>query len=105
MSDMSQSQESAPARKWWHLGGWQLALAGFLLGVLDTYLFLGMGLEFSRGGRDETFFVGAFLAISFGLFGLLLGLMLQSRRRERTARQQLQENLERIARIPTSGRS
>lgn len=99
MSEMSQSRKSSSARRWWHLGGWQLALAGFLLGVFDTYLFLGMGLEFRRGGRDETFFVGSFLAISFGLFGLLLGLMLQSRRRERTARQQLQENLERIARI------
>ncbi|MEE8583223.1 MAG: ATP-binding protein [Acidobacteriota bacterium] len=96
---MSEKQEAPAARKWRRLGGWQIALAGFLLGVLDTYMALEWGLEFRRGDQDETLFVGAFLSISFGLFGLLLGMMLQSRRRERKARRQLQENLQRIARI------
>ena len=99
MNEMSGKQKAPAARKWWRLGGWQIALAGFLLGVLDTYMALEWGLEFRRGDQDATLFVGAFLSISFGLFGLLLGMMLQSRRRERKARRQLQENLERTARI------
>ena len=82
----------------WRAGkGLWLGLAGLVLGTIDTIWALSVGFEFRIGGQDGTLFVGCFLAISFGLFGVLLGIALDSRQKARAARRMVEEQMTLIA--------
>jgi two-component system sensor histidine kinase HydH len=61
---------------------WGLA-AGAGSGVLDTLLFLYLGIDFSVAGRDLTLVVMAYLAISFAALGYATGYLYDARARER----------------------
>ncbi len=74
-----------------------LALACFALGIADTWLLLSLGVEFSVSGRDATLVIGAFFAVSFAIFGWLLGLTIAAKKRERHLARERRETLLRLA--------
>ena len=75
---------------------WIGALAGAGLGVLDTYLATSAGIGFAIGGRDVSRGVLLFLSSSFGVFGFLVGYLLELRRRELHAADLIRRQLETI---------
>jgi len=91
------SHHSPPLKRW------RLAIllgfGGLLLGVLDTWILMALGLEFSLSGSSGTAFIGGFLAISFAIFGALLGLAIRARQRERRHASVRQESLMRLAEV------
>ncbi|MEM7048686.1 MAG: ATP-binding protein [Acidobacteriota bacterium] len=78
---------------------WWFAAAGFALGLAESALALGFGLSFRLGERDVTWWVVTFWELSLALGGYLVGLALESRRRERQAKQDLAEQGRASARL------
>ena len=91
-------KERDPARKpFWKRPRWVYAAAAFAMGVFDTSMAQFLGIDFQLAGRDITFFVGAFVEISFATFGYLLGAMVEARSGERSAARREQGQLEELA--------
>ncbi len=68
-----------PRLRWWG------AVVGLALAAFDTALARAIGVDMRLGARDLTPHVFAYLALSFGVFGYILGLAIEARRRERLA--------------------
>ncbi len=79
---------------WWRRPRWLYAMASFALGVVYTGLALLFGFEFRLGDRDVTILVGTLVEFSFAVFGFVIGLSVEARRRERAAAEQIQKQLE-----------
>lgn len=62
---------------------WLYAAGGFLLGVAYSLTALLLGVESTFRGVDVTLWVGGVVEASFAVFGYLLGLNAEARRRER----------------------
>jgi len=58
-------------------------LFGALGGLLDTWFFLSLGIDFQVGGRDMTLFVALYLAGSFAVLMAAVGWFVDARRRSR----------------------
>ncbi|HSR52721.1 MAG TPA: ATP-binding protein [Acidobacteriota bacterium] len=85
----------------WTPRGWELPAAGLALGLIDTLALAAIGFEFTVAGRDATFGMALFLALSFAFLGLVMGEVLRVRRREAEAHAALQRQMEETARIQT----
>lgn len=92
-----ESHQRPPSKPW--RMALLLGLGGLALGVLDTWILLSFGLEFTLSGSSGTAYIGGFLAISFGIFGALLGFAWQARQREQSHAAARQESLMRLAEI------
>ena len=93
-------KERDPARKpFWKRPRWVYAAAAFAMGVFDTSMAQFFGIDFQLAGRDITFFVGAFVEISFATFGYMLGATVEARSGERSAAKREQGQLEELATI------
>lgn len=86
-------------RPWWRRQRWLYAGAAFLLGVVYTGTATVLGFEFRLGERDVTLGVGALVELSFAAFGYVIGAGIESRRRERSAAEQIRRQLEDLAAV------
>ncbi len=91
------SRAEANGIPWWRRDRWWLAGAAFALGVAYTGLALLLGIEVRFGERDLTLVAGCLVEISFAVFGFLLGLTREARRRERWAASRARARLEELA--------
>ena len=87
------------AAPWWRRQRWQYAAASFALGVVYTGLATVFGFEFRLAERDVTLWVGGLVEVSFAAFGFVLGVSVESRRREHAAAQQIRRQLEDLAAV------
>lgn len=97
MIDDTSKSIGASALPWWRRERWQYAAASFVLGVIYTGLAMLFGFEFQLAERDVTFWVGGLVEFSFAAFGYVLGVSVESRRREQAAAEQIQRQLEDLA--------
>jgi signal transduction histidine kinase len=74
-----------------------LALGGLLLGAIDVLTLSILGVSFDFNGSDVSFWVFTFFGSSFAFLGYMLGLGIETRRRERAAVAALEAARERIA--------
>ncbi len=95
----SPTLDPAAPRPFWRRERWQLAGAGFVLGVLYTALAVAADLEIRLARREVTLLVGALIELSFAAWGFLLGATLEARRRERATAARLQEQTRHLAGI------
>ncbi len=65
------------------------AAAGAALGLGDTALLVGLGVDMQVAGRDASLLVGLVFAFNLALVGGLAGALLRARRRERAAATEL----------------
>jgi signal transduction histidine kinase len=74
--------------------GWCGLAIGVVGGVLDTALFLSLGVDFAVAGRDMTAFVAIYLAAGFAALGYAVGYFIDARARARRDAHIIQEQLE-----------
>jgi len=73
---------------------WIGLAAGLAVSVVDILAAAALGVTFAISGTDATLWVWAYLALSFGGVGYLVGWLIESRRREQRARVRVAEQLE-----------
>src|SRR5262245_20758630 len=73
------------------------AAAGTVLGIVDTATLWVLGTSFQMNGHDVTLVVAGFFASSFALLGYLVGYVLEGRRRERQAAEEIAAARARLA--------
>jgi two-component system sensor histidine kinase HydH len=73
--------------RWWGLA------AGALGGVLDTALFLRLGIDLQVAGRDVTLPFALYLATSFACLGYAIGYLADARQRARRDAEQIRRQL------------
>jgi len=76
--------DDAP-RPWWRLERWWGFATGLAVGLADLALTLLLGLRFEMNGLDVTLAALALYGSTFAATGLLFGLVLEARRRDRRA--------------------
>ena len=79
----------------WH---WLGMAAGFLGSGSDAMLVLIIGVDMKVGGMDATYGVFAFLTLSYGVFGYVMGRLLQERARTRRDAAVIEAQLRELAR-------
>lgn len=73
---------------------WIGLAVGLAVSVLDILAASALGITFAISGADATLWIWAYLALSFGGVGYLIGWLHESRRRERRARVRVGEQLD-----------
>jgi two-component system, NtrC family, sensor histidine kinase HydH len=81
-----------------HRPRWIGLALGLLVAVLDVAGARSMGLAFDLNGRAVTGWVWLYLAVSFGGLGYLVGWLVELRRRERSALEELRRQTEALDR-------
>lgn len=78
---------------------WRYAVGCFLLGVVYSLAALVVGVQATFRGVDVTFWVGGVIEVSFAVFGYLLGLNAEARRRERRDAEVIERQLRDLAAV------
>jgi signal transduction histidine kinase len=73
------------ARPWWRLERWWGFAVGATVGLADLLSTLLLGISFEMNGRDVTLYALGLYGTTFAMTGLLFGLVLEGRRRDRRA--------------------
>jgi two-component system sensor histidine kinase HydH len=73
------------SRPWWRLERWRGFAIGFAIGLGDLTLTLALGIHFEMNGHEVTVAILLLYACTFATAGLLFGLVLEARRRDRRA--------------------
>ncbi|MEM9552717.1 MAG: ATP-binding protein [Acidobacteriota bacterium] len=76
---------------------WRFAVGGFLVGVVETTIGYLVGVRAMLGTHDVTWLVGGLVELSFGVFGYLLGRVVEARRRERRDAATIEAQLRELA--------
>jgi signal transduction histidine kinase len=84
-------------RPWWRLERWWGFATGFAIGLGDLALTLALGISFAMNGREVTVAVLLLYACTFATAGLLFGLVLEARRRDRRTAAIIAAQLETVA--------
>jgi signal transduction histidine kinase len=85
------------ARPWWRLERWWGFAAGFAIGLGDLVLTVALGIRFQMNGTDVTIAALLLYACTFATAGLLFGLVLEARRRDRRAAAIIAAQMETVA--------
>jgi signal transduction histidine kinase len=75
---------------------WTGLVAGLVVAAFDLASARRLGVTFELSGRDATNEIGLFLAVSFGGLGLLIGYLVELRRREREALERVRTQSKRL---------
>ncbi|MBY0278629.1 hypothetical protein K2Z84_25125 [Candidatus Binatia bacterium] len=103
---MHLAQEPAPSRAagapdddrpWWRLERWWGFATGIAIGLGDLALTLLLGIRFEMNGLDVTLAALALYGGTFAAAGLLFGLVLEARRRDRRAAAIIAAQMETVA--------
>lgn len=86
------------ASRWWRRPRWRYAAAAFLLGVVESTVAVALGFRARLGDLDVTLATGALIELSFAVFGFLLGVTVEARRRERAAAAEVEAQLRALGR-------
>jgi signal transduction histidine kinase len=84
-------------RPWWRLERWWGFAAGAAVGLGDLVSTLLLGISFEMNGRDVTLLALALYGATFATAGLLFGLVLEGRRRDRRAAAIIAAQMETVA--------
>ena len=84
-------------RPWWRLERWWGLAAGFAIGLGDLVLTFALGIRFQMNGTDVTIAALLLYACTFATAGLLFGLVLEARRRDRRAAAIIAAQMETVA--------
>lgn len=84
-------------RPWWRLERWWGLGAGVAIGLGDLALTLLLGIRFEMNGLDVTLLALALYGGTFAAAGLLFGLVLEGRRRDRRAAAIIAAQMEDVA--------
>lgn len=76
---------------------WLGAITGLLIGLFDLWIAQLLKVEFLVEGKDIAFYIFLYLAQSFGVFGWVVGRLMESLRSERAARSEAKARTEEIA--------
>ena len=103
MTDTSATQSPAaddphPDQLWHGLRPcWWGVIAGLLTGIVDVGVMSMLGVTFAINAWDARPLVAAYFGVSFAALGFLIGLLIETRRRERRTAALLQAQTEEIA--------
>lgn len=84
-------------RPWWRLERWWGFAAGLAIGLGDLVLTFALGIRFEMNGTDVTIAALLLYATTFATAGLLFGLVLEARRRDRRAAAIIAAQMETVA--------
>lgn len=85
------------SRPWWRLERWWGFATGIAIGLGDLVLTLLLGIRFEMNGLDVTLAALALYGGTFAAAGLLFGLVLEARRRDRRAAAIIAAQMETVA--------
>ncbi len=81
---------SSSHARWWGM------LAGFALGIVDTWITRALGVTFAMNGHEAGWLVACFFGSSFAFLGFLIGYVVEGRQRDRHTAEVLQVQMETI---------